>query len=564
MLKRKSIGLLGAFVLLIAIIGGQAKTVPCKLKDVKYGKVCVCTADYCDYLDNPTLSKDDDFAIISSSKQGLRFELNTGSFGSKDTYAIEDYVEPASKFAASNDTILSKLWDQAIDSIFSQSATPASSITRSVTLKLDRSKRFQKIEGFGGSFTGAVSYLLNNFKEQDIQDHLYKSYYAADGLGFNLLRISIGGCDFDLNPWAYNEEPQNEVVLTGMDKLHERDVLRVGQIKRMKEVSGETNLRIKGAAWSPPKWMKTNNEWTGFGQLKREYYQTWANYHLKWLDLMESNGLPIWAISTGNEPLNGIFFMFFVKFMSLGWTPQMQAVWLNDYLGPTIRNSKHKDIIIFGNDDQRFTSPLWFKMMNRTRPNSVDYIDGVALHWYWDEIFGNSFIHKTNKYMENKIQIISESCIGDKPWQKAAPLLGSWERGEKMARSMMSHLQDGFHGWIDWNIILDEEGGPNYVDNFVDAPVIADTITYTEFYKQPMFYVMGHFSKLVPEGSVHIEAVASNINLDCIAFIRPDNKIVAVLFNSGRADLDITIVDTIRGELKVNVPAKSIHTLYYN
>lgn len=87
---------------------------------------------------------------------------------------------------------------------------------------------------------------------------------------------------------------------------------------------------------------------------------------------------------------------------------------------------------------------------------------------------------------------------------------------------------------------------------------------FTEFYKQPMFYIMGHFSKLVPEGSVHIEAVASNVNLDCVAFVRPDGKIVVVLFNTGRADLNINITDTIRGKLLVNVPARSIHTLLYN
>ncbi|EDW67997.1 lysosomal acid glucosylceramidase [Drosophila virilis] len=565
MFRCKNCLLLGALLLLlIAAIGGQAETVPCKLKDAQYGKVCVCTADYCDYLENPTLSQDDEFALISSSKQGLRFELNKGSFGAQEKYTINDYEEPAAEMTASNGTILSRMVDQALASIFSQPVTPTSSITRSVTLKVDRSKRYQRMEGFGGSFTGAVSYLLENYKEQDIQDHLYKSFYAAKGLGFNLMRVAMGGCDFDLEAWSYNEQPENETILTGMEKLDDRDVIRVEQIKRLKAVSGVENLRIKGAAWSAPPWMKTNNRWTGFGRLKREYYQTWADYHLKWVELMENNGLPIWAISTGNEPTNGILFMVFVKFMSMGWTPQTQAVWVDDNLGPTIRNSKYKDLVIFSNDDQRYTSPLWFKQMNRTRPGSLKYIDGVSLHWYWDEIFGSSFVQDTNEFMANKIQIISESCIGDKPWQKAAPLLGSWERAEKVARSFLSHLQDGFHGWIDWNIILNEAGGPNYVNNTVDAPVIANTTSYTEFYKQPMFYIMGHFSKLVPEGSVHIEAVASNVNLDCVAFMRPDEKIVAVLFNSGRADLDISVVDTVRGNLKVNVPAKSIHTLFYN
>lgn len=113
--------------------------------------------------------------------------------------------------------------------------------------------------------------------------------------------------------------------------------------------------------------------------------------------------------------------------------------------------------------------------MNKTRPNSVDYLDGLSLHWYWDEIFGSSFIDNTREYAPDKILIVSESCIGDKPWQAAAPLLGSWERAEKYARDYLANIKLGFHGWIDWNICLDEEGGPNYVDNTVDAPVIANT-----------------------------------------------------------------------------------------
>ncbi|KAH8383151.1 hypothetical protein KR009_007092, partial [Drosophila setifemur] len=553
-------GFLVVGLLLISAIGGRCESTPCQLKDAEHGKVCVCTADYCDYLENPILTEDDEFALISSSKQGLRFTTSGGKFGSVEKYTVVDYVEPAPE--AKNQTILSRLVDRLVKDAFTLDARE-SSITRTVTLKLDRSKTHQKMVGFGGSYTGAVTYLVDNFKQTELADHLYKSYYAEDGIGFNLMRISIGGCDFDLEAWSYAEE-EGDTLLSDMDELDERDVARVAQIKRLIEISGVKNLLVKGAAWSSPPWMKTNNRWTGFGRLKRDYYQLWADYHLRWIKLMEANGIPIWAISTGNEPLNGIFFMFFVKFMSLGWTPWQQAIWLNDYLGPTIRNSEFKDIIIFGNDDQRYSFPYWFQAMNITRPNSIDYLDGLSLHWYWDEIFGNSFIEHTTEYAPDKIMIVSESCIGDKPWQSAAPLLGSWERAEKYARDYLLNIRLGFHGWIDWNICLDEEGGPNYVDNTVDAPVIVNTTTYEEFYKQPMFYAMGHFSKLVPEGSVRIDALPSNVNLDSVAFLRPDNKIAAVLFNSGRADLDIAVVDSVRGQFTVNVPAKSIHTLLYN
>lgn len=175
--------------------------------------------------------------------------------------------------------------------------------------------------------------------------------------------MSIGGCDFDLEPWAYNEEPENDPALSSFTQLDPRDQKKAEQIHSLKDVANPNNLRIKGAAWSAPRWMKTNNKWTGFGRLKPEYYQTWADYHLKWLEIMEENGLPIWAISTGNEPMNGMVFMYFVRFMSMGWHPFSQAKWLSENLGPTIRNSKYKDLVIFGNDDQRYSFPTWFKLV---------------------------------------------------------------------------------------------------------------------------------------------------------------------------------------------------------
>lgn len=124
----------------------------------------------------------------------------------------------------------------------------------------------------------------------------------------------------------------------------------------------------------------------------------------------------------------------------------------------------------------------WLQMKDK-RSNSVDYLTGLSVHWYWDDIFEPIFIDVARKEMPDKIMLVTESCIGDKPWESAAPLLGSWKRGEKYARNFLQDLQHDFNGWIDWNIVLDEEGGPNYVNNFVDAPSVANmtsTVSYLQ------------------------------------------------------------------------------------
>ncbi|XP_050327113.1 lysosomal acid glucosylceramidase-like isoform X1 [Bactrocera neohumeralis] len=523
-------------------LSSQTST-PCALREYPAGLVCVCNATYCDYLENPSPENENEFVIVSSSKGGLRFDTTSGTINASDFIQVVDYNE--------------SLENATQGKIVFEKAAP-----RTVTIQVDREKHFQNITGFGGSFTGAVSYILDNLS-QDVQDHIYKSFYSPHGIGFNLMRTSIGGSDFELAPWAYNELPENDTTLSNFTQLDSRDEKRIEQIKRLKLVTNVENLRIKAAAWSPPPWMKSNNKWTGTSRLKEEYYQTWADYHLRWIELWEKAGLPIWAISTGNEPSNGVIFMFFAKFMSLGWTPRKQAVWVSDNLGPTIR-SKYQDLVIFGNDDQRYTFSFWFKMMKAMRSDSVDYLTGLSVHWYWDEIFEPAFIDVARKEMPDKIMLVTESCIGDKPWQSAVPILGSWKRGEKFARNFLQNLQHDFNGWIDWNIVLDEQGGPNYVSNFVDAPSIANMTSLNEFYKQPMFYTMGHFSKFIPEGSTRIAAERTNVNVDTVAFLRPDGSVVVVVFNSGYASVNVEVRDKKQGSIKINIPQKSIHTILYN
>lgn len=140
-----------------------------------------------------------------------------------------------------------------------------------------------------------------------------------------MMRMPIGGCDFDLEPWAYNELPKNDKALSNFTELDARDMLKVQQIQKLRAAAQNDDIKFVGAAWSSPRWMKTNNAWTGLSALRSEYYQTWADYHLKFLELMNEQNIRFWAISTGNEPLNGGPVFLFIKFMSLGWSGATQV-----------------------------------------------------------------------------------------------------------------------------------------------------------------------------------------------------------------------------------------------
>ncbi|XP_023035479.1 lysosomal acid glucosylceramidase [Drosophila willistoni] len=527
---------------------------PCDLRLTNYGSVCVCNQTYCDYIEQTNLDDDLQILVISSSRNGLRFKSTKGSF--QDKYmSILDY-KPSSDYET--DAIIvedNRAWLQL-------SRKP----TQKIKVSVKREQRYQNITNFGGAFTGSVSHILQKLPTE-LQDHVYRSYFHSDGIAYNSLRMTIGGSDFDLEPWAYNELPRNDPLLTNFTKLDKRDLIKIHQMERLKTVGNLKTLKIMATAWSAPPWMKNNDRWTGFGQLKTEYYETWAKYYLRFLELMQSKNMPIWSISTGNEPLNGIIGFFFVRFMSMGWTPWQQAIWLNDYLGPLIKNSTQSHVLIFGNDDQRYTYPSYFHKMRASRPNALDYLDGLAVHWYWDDVFGPQLIDKTHEEMPNKLLLNTESCVGDKPWQTHGPELGNWDRGEQYMRSYMQDFQHHFNGWLDWNLVLDEQGGPNYVNNYVDAPIIVNTTSRSEIYKQPIYYAIGHYSKFLPEQSVRIETETNLTNefaqLKVVGFLRPDGTVVLIIYNGENLTVDVALKDSQSGEFNLSIPARSWHTILY-
>jgi glucosylceramidase len=444
------------------------------------------------------LPSDKEVLIVSTSKNGLRFKQSTTNFGA-ERISIDEDLE-------TNATNLFKVRNEIV---------------------IERSKRFQKIIGFGNAFTGAV---LHNLQQvPDLKENIYKSYFSKEvGNAFNMMRIPIGGCDFDIEPWAY--EFPDDFQLSNFTRLDERDLDRIKEIKVLQSISSNFDIKFLGAAWSSPRWMKTNNAWTGRAFLKDSCYQVWADYHVKYLELMKQNGINYWAISTGNEPLNGVHWHGYITFMSLGWTPEKQAKWVSENLGPALKNStKVSHVKIFTGDDQRYIFPSWFDRMYSSYPKSKDFIDGHQVHWYFDKTtIANNLDVTFNKYPE-KLLVASEACSGDRPWEHI-PLLGDWQRAEDYVIDILEDLNHHISAWIDWNMILNEQGGPNYVKNFVDSPIIVNTTSKDEFYKQPIFYILGHFSRFLVPDSIRLGS-SSGLASIVTAFLRPDGLTAVVIYN---------------------------------
>lgn len=256
--------------------------------------------------------------------------------------------------------------------------------------------------------------------------------------------------------------------------------------------------------------------------------------------------------------------IFFV--IGAGWTADEQGKWVGEHLGPTLNNSVYANVKLFAGDDQRYTFPWWFEHMNRGSTKAIDFVSGLAVHWYWDESVSPYLLDLAHSKYQDKIILNTESSIGDKPWETHGPTLGSWERGEKYALHILQDLEHYAGGWIDWNLILDEKGGPNYIKNYVDAAVILNSTTHNEFYRQPIFYALAHFSKFIPSDSVRIESTLNGFRSDkikAIAFVRPDDKVTIILYNGFDKTKMISFTDDVRGSFELELKARSINSFLF-
>ncbi|XP_053617694.1 putative glucosylceramidase 3 [Plodia interpunctella] len=495
---------------------------PCEPRKFGESVVCVCNSTYCDDVIRLP-PEPGTYVSYTSSLAGLRFK--------KDKGTLEQVDEDTSMFEFAG--IKDKLTEPKIE--------------------LDCAKKYQKIEGFGGSVTDSAAINWMNLKEPCLKENLINSFFGKNGLEYNMIRTPIGGSDFSTREYSYNEIPENDTLLRNFTlAIEDFD----SKIPMMKEAiaAATDEIHIVSSVWSPPVWMKNSHEYSGFSLLIEEYFQTYAEYYVKYIEAYAAENITIWGITTGNEPLTSVMGG---RFNSLGWTTELMGKWISQNLGPTIRKSKYRNVKILAVDDQRPTILIWFNKMVQEHPEAEKYIDGIAVHWYLDKITPPSILKHTAETYPDKFLIGTEACSGANPTDVMKVALGSWKRAVDYAKDIIEDLQNEPS-----NLCLDSQGGPNWAKNYVDATVIVFHED-EEFVKQPMYYAMGHFAKFLPRNSVRIDATNTGlIGIDYVAFETPGKTYVVVLYNGA---LDQTVKIRIDGrEAIVELPAESIVTVELN
>jgi glucosylceramidase len=408
-------------------------------------------------------------------------------------------------------------------------------------------KKFQTFLGIGGALTDASAETFSKLPETR-QEELLKAYYDRDkGIGYTLARTNINSCDFSSDTYTYVNEGDKELKSFNIE--HDQKY-RIPFIKKAISAAGG-NLTMFVSPWSPPAYMKSNNDMLHGGKLKSEFYQTWADYYVKFIKEYEKAGIPVWGMTIQNEP------MATQRWESCIYTADDERDFLKSYLGPTIEKAGMGDKKIIVWDHNR---DLMVQRANVifSDPDASKYAWGMGFHWYesWsggDKMFDN--VKLVHEAYPDKNLMFTEGC----PESFNPAMYNYWGLGEAYGRSMINDFNNGTVGWTDWNVLLDETGGPNHVQNFCFAPVHADTKTGQLIYTNSYYYI-GHFSKFIRPGAKRIISAASRSQLLTTAFINEDGKVVVVVMNQSK--MKITYNLCIGSEAaEVNILPHAIQTL---
>ena len=383
---------------------------------------------------------------------------------------------------------------------------------------VDPNKKFQTFVGVGGALTDASAEVFAKLPKNKQQELLEKYYDVNKGIGFSLARTNIHSCDFSSDSYTYVKE--NDTELKSFSVSHDQQY-RIPLIKQAIAAAGG-KLPMFVSPWSPPGWMKDNKDMLHGGKLLPAYYQSWANYYIKFIKTYQEIGIPIWALSVQNEPMAK------QTWESCNYSAEEETNFIKNYLGPTLVKSGLGDKKLIAWDHNR---DLLYQRASAVLndPAAAKYVWGIGFHWYESWTGGGNLydnVRLVNEAYPNTHLMFTEGCVE----KYDATRVKEWRFGEIYGRAMINDFNNGTVAWTDWNILLDEKGGPNHVGNFCFAPVHADTKTGELTYLNSFYYI-GHFSKFIRPGAKRIISSASRGQILTTAFQNTNGSIVVVVMN---------------------------------
>lgn len=415
-------------------------------------------------------------------------------------------------------------------------------ISKSLSLKIDKNQpkeidrfifidpkvQFEKFIGFGGAVTDAAAEVYAKLSASK-QKEFVNAYYGVNGLNYNIVRTNMGSCDFSSDSYSYVQAGDSSLKTFSIK--HDLQY-RIPLLQKIKTAIGQNDMKLYISPWSPPSWMKDNNSLLYGGHLKQNYYQSWANYFVKYIKALEENQLPVWGLTVQNEPMASQIWE------SCVFSAEQEANFLSQALGPTLwkNKMKNKKVIIWDHNRDliyQYASDILHKA------DAEKYVWGIGIHWYetWNspiQLFDNEKV--TKEAFPSKQLIFTEGCLEKFDLEDTMSI----RLAEKYGNNILNDLNNGVVAWTDWNILLDENGGPNHVGNYCFAPIHANLKTGNLIYTSAYYYI-SHFAKYILPNARRI-AVSSNIaEIQITGFINKNGQVVLEVLNTSEKDQKYTL-----------------------
>ncbi len=469
--------------------------------------------------------------------------------------------------------------------------TPVTEVKK-VTLQLFPNEEYQKYYGFGASFTESSAWNLATIPVDSRKKVLAKLFSPTEGAGFTLTRTHINSSDYSNNHYTYVEEGDEDLSTFSIHEDmkgfsgEENDQVRgielidpnydlIPMILEAASIPG-ADFKIIASPWSPPSWMKAGEtaKMTN-GSLLPEYYGLWAEYMSKYVTAYKEQGITLWGLTPQNEPLHAHD----AQWDSNGFTPEQGRDFLRDHLGPQLVKDGHLNlddldaglhVLIYDHNKSTMND---YVAKTYEDPEASKYAWGTAFHWYTNsELKENNWYAKElaelQKNWPNKGMIHTESSIdidANDPigqyWRSSTDYAGTFVPFETYANDIITDLNHGTQGYIEWCSILSNKGQPNPYDNFNSAPVLINPVTDEVIYT-PLYYLLSHFSKFIRPDAHRIGVKGEAVDgVIYTAAKNTDGSIAVVVFNQNKEAHEVSIVLETK-TFTTKIAARAVQTIH--
>ena len=383
--------------------------------------------------------------------------------------------------------------------------------------------KHQSVIGFGGALTESSAYVFSKMPPKS-QEQFLNLYFGKGGNDYSFCRLVIQSCDFSLSSRSYLDSGSDSELSSFSIDEDRRYVIPLIHAALRKN----PDIAFLASPWSPPAWAKTNRNMCYGGRLRRSKYEIWAKIIARYVEEYGKEGIHIGWVTVQNEPQAR------QTWESCIFKANQEIAFAGEFLRPALDAAglNKVRILIWDHNKERILE----RAVASVESDKAEAIDGVAFHWYSGDHF-EALAESRRVIGPQRDLIFTEGCEAFSAGDHSRDI----SYAEHYARELIGDLNAGSNGILDWNIVLDDQGGPNHVGNFCDAPVMYDAEEDILDIRLSYYY-LGHFSRFIRPNARRVLVSSFTKDLMTCGFDNNDGTIVVIVLNTSESEIPFELL----------------------